>query len=140
MEGIAPPLQVCIELRMGLENGESVQTVLRRLAADSNVEMSDQIQDCLLRHEQGVNTPFKNVRSPYRKILLFFIMSGLSGQAILMNLRHLETELKMVGVREIDEHVARLPILLLLPLVFFQLPALLLLIFGPILIQILEGL
>lgn len=71
--------------------------------------------------------------SLYRRSLLQILERGLRGEAVYSVLLQLETELVEACQEEISNKVARLPFILLIPLLLFQFPAFLMLLFGPLL-------
>ncbi len=83
--------------------------------------------------------PDLQLSSDYQKSLLVCFEAGMNGQPIQVQLEQLTQEVEAASLLEIDAHIASLPLKALLPVFLFQFPAFLLLIFGPVLSQLLNG-
>lgn len=142
MEGLAPPLKCLIEIHAALQNGESVRTGINRYLASTpaHSDFAPDVRRFLFVWEQGgdFRAVIAKIRSPHRRALLDLIATALSGQPILGHLEELRSELIASADSEIREHLELLPIKMLMPLLFFQFPAFLLLLFGPLLNHLLE--
>ena len=75
----------------------------------------------------------------YSRTLISIFRDGLSGDPVMERLKELQTDLERQTELDIQAHVERLPMMMLLPLLLLQLPAFLLLLLGPITSQFLEG-
>ncbi len=80
------------------------------------------------------------IKSPHRRALLDLLAMALAGQPILQNLEELKREICEAVDIEIKNHIELLPVKMLIPLLFFQFPAFLILLFGPLLRSLLEEL
>lgn len=144
MEGLAPPLKCLIEIQTALQNGETVQKgVLRYLQSAALTEpFAMQLRAFLFAWEQGQDWRglITKARSSQRRILLEVIGNGLAGQPILAHLEELKGEIVDACDSDIRRHLELLPIYLLAPLLLFQFPAFLLLLFGPLLSKLLQEL
>ncbi len=140
MESIAPPLKLILALRSGLERGESVRSSAQKYIATEDDELSRLVATWMLLKNQGSPTDvlFASLKSPHRRAVLMMVERGLAGETIYPTLSRLEEEVIAATNSELEEFVALLPIKMLIPLLFFQFPAFLLLLFGPLLLQFLE--
>ncbi len=135
MENLAPPLELILELSHCLRRGQSVrQGLVSYLKSNSN-DFSMKLSLFLIRFDQGRSTEdiLSCFKSPYRQILFEIIHSGLKGQPIFESLENLKVEILQSMESEIEIFVKELPFKLLIPLMLFQLPALIVLIYIPIL-------
>ncbi len=148
MEGLAPPLKCLIEIQSALQNGEAIQRGLTRylqIAASnggSDEEFASLLRRFLFLWDQGQDwrSVIVQVKSPQRRALLELIATGLAGQPILSHLEELKSEIVDACDSEIRKHLELLPIYMLAPLLLFQFPAFLLLLFGPLLSRLLQEL
>lgn len=142
MEGLSPPLKCLIEVQTALRNGEVVRVGLTRYLESTRAqdEFAANLRRFLFAWEQGQNwrAAIAGVRSPHRRALLDLIATALSGQPIQAHLDELRVELVQATEVEISRHLELLPIKMLVPLLLFQFPAFLLLLFGPLLSRLLE--
>ncbi len=139
MENIAPPLELLMEVRFGLEKGLSLRKTLQ-----AYIEM--QPADSW-RQQIGLWLQFLEMGRPPQEILgqmtfvrrqcLEVIEMGLRGEPIYPQICALEEEVYETAKLEIEEFVAVLPIKSLVPLLFFQFPAFLALLIGPFLTSLL---
>lgn len=135
MEGVAPPLALLLKVRRAVEKGESVRSGVLSYVKNSQDDFVPIVAQWLALLQQGQETKecLNRVSSNYRRILLQVLERGLRGEAIYNVLLQLEIELVEACQEEITNKVARLPFLLLIPLLVFQFPAFLMLLFGPLL-------
>jgi hypothetical protein len=147
MDSLAPPLDLCIELRLALENGQSVFRAIKTVLHNGRNEMCVDLS-CLLAHaERGENSArsdgqektSKNYERLYRKALLEVIEGGLKGEPILAQLKELESELLKICQSDIDRFVSTLPLKAMVPLMLVQFPAFLLVMLGPIVNELIKG-
>ena len=95
----------------------------------------------MLRHDQRQETgKILSSLSPCRRTLLILLEKGLNGMPILSHLEDLEAEIIHSCEAEIEEHIQKLPLLLMIPIFFFLFPAYLILLFGPLLQSIVSQL
>ena len=147
MEGLAPPLKCLIEVQAALQNGETVQKGLTKYLGFASLSKERdpfalQLRRFLFAWDQGQDwrALIAELSSPQRKALLELIATGLAGQPILSHLEELKLELMEACQADIDHHLELLPIYMLAPLLLFQFPAFLLLLFGPLLARLLQEL
>ena len=137
MDGLAPPLKCLIHIQSSLQNGESVRTSLARYLQISDVSdaFGQTLRKFLFSWEQGHDwrVHLKSAGSSHRRALLEVLACGLSGQSVLPHLESLKDEMTSACDLEIADHLEMLPLKMLAPLLLFQFPAFLLLLFGPLL-------
>ncbi len=141
MEGLTPSLKCAIELSAGLQNGESARTGLTRyLAVCPADDFAGDVRRFLFCWDQGHDwrTVIIGIKSPHRRALLELAATGMSGQPISSHLKELQTEIENAADHQIREHLEMLPIRMLVPLLLFQFPAFLILLFGPLIRRLIE--
>lgn len=144
MEALAPPLALAIVVRSSIECGESVRFGIQKYIEGSSGEFSNQVRTWLVLFDQGAYEKqtliCENMNSAYRRAIMNVLLQGLKGSSIYKNLLEVEEEIKIAAERELSEFVSLLPLKLLLPLLFLQFPAYLILILSPLIRQYLESL
>lgn len=138
MEGVAPTLYLCLEVRAALEKGQALEAVVSSIALRMERDLSGQIQRLIsiYRHSGMTEAMKLPCESVYRQTLFNIIVSGLEGEPILDRVRDLEKEIRFACESDIERHVARVPLLVMIPIMLLQLPGFMLLLFGPILNQL----
>ncbi|MFP5518449.1 MAG: hypothetical protein ACLGGX_00975 [Bdellovibrionia bacterium] len=139
MEAIAPIMEMIWQVRFGLEEGVSIRASLTRLASD-DVEAKD-ITLFLSVFSQGMPLTdfYADLKSPQRQLFFKLMEKGLRGDSILKPLKELELETQKYCEEHVEWCLSVLPFKMLLPLFFLQLPAFLLVLFGPILFNLLHS-
>ena len=141
MEGLSPPLKCLIEIQAAIQNGESARIGASRylLTAPICDDFASAVRRFLFAWDQGQNwrAVITGVKSPHRRALLEVVGTALLGQPILSHLEELRIELIRVTEAEIQQHLEMLPLKMLMPLLLFQFPAFLILLFGPLLSKLL---
>jgi len=149
MENLNPTLQLILFLRLGLERGDSLRQLLQEFTHDrTGLESKDQRSFRLgvliwwteLEQRRSVPTMPHQLQLPARQNLLHLLTRGLRGESILPALNGLEQDVFEQCLEEMDHQMALLPLQALLPLLLLQFPALLLLLLGPLLSQVLSSL
>ena len=141
MVDLAPPLKAVLEIRLLIENGNSVAQSIKLYAKVHNDDLfAKELGRWLFA--QSTNSEYKNkiFNNFYRKRLLEILKAGLKGEAILQTLCDLEEELIFISHEFLEQHIQKLPLLCLLPLMLFQFPAFFLLLIGPLLLNLLSTL
>lgn len=134
MEDISPTIILLWEVKRALEKGESIQSgVNRYLAKKYNTAFSFQVEQWWIFQTNRRMEFNKSDIYMTRKYLFEILEVGLSGQAILETLKIYEKELIQSCEDEIQSHIARLPLILMIPLMGLIFPALMLLLIGPLL-------
>jgi hypothetical protein len=142
MDGLAPPLRLCLNLRYALENGGALYSAVKSQLIYLDESLRIDLSVVLAAHEQGraaTGSDFIS-KSEYRKALIEIIMAGLRGEPIVKQLRDIEDEIKAACEYDLEMFIARLPMKALVPLMLVQFPAFLILVLGPVLNQLIKGL
>jgi hypothetical protein len=143
MESLAPPLANLLHVRWEMENGVSFREAFRRcLRIADHDDFSNFLREWSVQkaHDQSTRQLSSRLLSPYRRALIDLFERGWDGEPVLEPLQELETEIHNACIDELDRFVATLPFRALIPLLFLQLPAYLLLLLGPIFSELLRGL
>lgn len=135
MEGLAPPLELLMSVKRAIEKGLSVKVGIVDYLKRSNGEFAVVVTRWfgLLQQGQDPQACRQVLSSIHRRTLLLVLERGLRGEPIYSMLLQLEEEMIEACHEEITNKIAKLPFLLLIPLLLFQFPAFLLLLFGPLL-------
>jgi hypothetical protein len=135
MEGVAPPLSLLLCVKRGLEKGQPAKVGILLYLKRHQGEFPEQVSRWLALLQQGKDTHglIKEISSPHRQVILQLLERGLRGEAIYNVLLTLEEEVIEACQEEMSTKLAKLPFILLVPLLLFQFPAFLLLLFGPLL-------
>lgn len=141
MEVLSPHLKLVMSLRQSLESGDSVRSAIRDYLSKNSDEVAKNMSVWLAQIEHSQNSFMKSDQSSngIREDIFQLIFRGLQGQSILPQLILLEEELCEAAKLEIEALSTILPLKALIPLLLFQFPALLLLLFGPLLRQMLSS-
>jgi len=142
MEYIAPQLQCIMDLQAQMKAGDSVKLSLHRYIDRHEGPFSEGLKLWLLKNgsfKDGLENPFSK-SGFYTKSLIGLISKGLEGEPILKNLNELEQELRQACKGQVDQYMERLSLLSLVPLLVFQFPAFMLLLFGPVFKDLMEKL
>lgn len=137
MEGLAPPLACLIEIQVSIRNGETIRSGIQRYvqSAPAPNELALQMRQLLTSWDRGLSHQaiLKQAKSHYRRALIEICVAGLAGQSVMPMLEELRVEIEDACEMEIRHHLDVMPIKMLVPLLIFQFPAYLLLLFGPLL-------
>ena len=134
MENISPALILLWDIKRALEKGQSVSLGMKFFL---NRKIDDiffnQVDQWWLAQNNTLSAFNKSELAPTRKHLLEILEMGLKGQSILEFLKVYEQELILGCEDEIQVHLARLPLILMFPLMGLIFPALMILLIGPLL-------
>lgn len=135
MDHIAPPLQLIAYVKRSIEVGSSVRTGVLHFVRSNRTHFAKDVSKWLAHLDQGIETSTVLLaqKSQHRRSLLELLERGLRGESIYVYLCQLELETIEACQDEISRKLAKLPFLLLAPLLLLQFPAFLLLLFGPLL-------
>ena len=138
---LAPPLQAVLEIRLLIENGNSVSQSIR-LYSQRNTKDSLAKELGSWLFSQSAGKKYENIifNTFYRKRLLEILICGLNGTAILPALSDLEDDLIFIANEDLEQHIQKLPLISLIPLMLFEFPAFFLLLTGPLLLNLLQAL
>ena len=138
---LAPPLQAVLEIRLLVENGNSVSQAIRLYSQRNETEdFAKELGVWLLAQSAGKKYENKIFNTFYRKRLLEILNQGLKGSAILTALSDLEEDLIFISNENLEQHIQKLPLISLIPLMLFEFPAFFLLLAGPLLLNLLSAL
>ena len=141
MVDLAPPLKAVLEIRLLIENGNSVAQSIKLYAkANSEDLFAKELGVWLFAQSTGRQYENKIFNTFYRKRLLEVLSSGLKGEPILKALCSLEEDLIFISQEFLEEHIQKLPLMALFPLMLFQFPSFFLLLIGPLLLNLLSAL
>jgi hypothetical protein len=144
MEGLSPSLKCLIDVQAAIANGETARTGVNRYVGgtEADPDFANVLRNFLFSFDQGRDWRLDvgKQKSPYRRALIEAIACGMSGQSISAHLQCLREEVESASEMEIREHIELLPLKMLIPLLLFQFPAFLLLLFGPLLRHLIEEL
>ncbi len=141
MEPIAAPLHLVTYLLKAIETSQSLENTIRNYLQTENTDICTQLKSFYAKWQAKElnNLEFIPSRLHYRRALFEVLLMGLNGRTIYPMLKSLEEEIVVACEQEIHSQAAKLPFLLLLPLLLLQTPAFLILLFGPILQQLQEA-
>jgi hypothetical protein len=135
MEGLAPPLALLLAVKRTLEKGHPTKQGIHLYLKRHQGEFVAVVTLWLALIQQGKETQglISGISSQHRQVLLQVLERGLRGEAIYNVVLTLEEEILEACHEELTNKLARLPFILLIPLLLFQFPAFLLILFGPLL-------
>ncbi len=141
MESMNPALLLLLTVKRHLERSQSVKIGITEYLRTEETLFRDDVATWFNLWQQGLETEsvLKKQSSIYRNILLQTLERGLKGEPIYNFLVELEIEIIKACEHSLSQSLGRLPFILLVPLLLFQLPAFLILLFGPILSRFLEA-
>ena len=140
MEGVSPTLQLLLICKRYLSAQRSLREAIYIFIQENKSPFAQDVEKWLIFLEQGrsLDREKHSHSNIYRQQLLDILAKGLKGHSILPVLEQFEEEIVEKSFHEVEEFAARLPFQMLIPLLFFQFPAFIMLILGPILKKFLE--
>jgi hypothetical protein len=141
MEGLAPPLKLVLVLRNGIESGDSIRISVQKYLLSEDDDFARLVATWLARrdHGQSLGNALHELKSPFRQSAMLLLECGLKGESIYQQVLQLEEEILEASTSELDTFISVLPIKMLIPLLLLQFPAFLLVLFGPLLEQLLKS-
>lgn len=143
MEALAPPFEALVQFRFALETGQSVRVAVGKYAA-SGTDFSQLLSRVVSQFDRGDKLSLamadSQSLSAHRKAVIDLLWLALQGQPILERVQLLLEEVEAAAKDELESYIRVLPYKLLAPLFLFQVPAFLLLLLGPITLQLLKSL
>ena len=137
MEGLAPTLQLCLEVRMLVERGESIYVGINKILPDLQPKLRSEIMRIILQFDQGGEVQLNCLPiSAYRRELYRIILAGFAGEPVALRLKEIEIEIQSACELEMDEFLSALPMRAMMPVLLIQFPAFLILMFGPVVQEI----
>ncbi len=142
MEDLAPPLVLIAFIKKSIEGGTSIREGIFSYLSEINDPFSLQVRSWVLDMDREKDTTaiLGEIKSTKRRGLLKLLERGLKKEAIYNQLLLLEQETIQACHAEIEETLIKLPYIMMIPILFFQFPALLLLILGPLIQNFIESL
>lgn len=141
MVSLAPPLQAVLEIRLYIENGKSVSQAIKTYVQSALEDpFAKELGLWLFAEETGGSFNIKSLKSIHRKHLLDILKRGLKGEPVLEILEDYEKDLIEICKEDLEKHLQKLPFIALIPLLLFEFPALLILLVGPLLLNLLSAL
>lgn len=140
MENISPTLTLLLEVRAALDSGYSVRTGIINFLQKPKTSLHPFISKWFsaIDHHQNIFALYKDLH-PCRRALFLVLERGLAGTAIQNHLIELEKEIVLSCEAEMNEQISKLPIKMLIPVLFLMFPAYLILLFGPFLQMFLQN-
>ncbi len=137
MVSLAPPLKAVLEIRLTIENGLSVTESLRSFSKKNPDDLfAKELGHWLFKKETGQKWDSHFFKPPYRKHLIDILNRGLAGEPILENLQDLEKDLTIAANEDLEKHLQKLPFITLIPLMLLEFPAFILLLLGPLVLDL----
>lgn len=143
MEDLAPPLELLMSVKSSIEKGKSIQDGIKRyLSVPGDPIFVRSVRQWYMLTERQMPTQelVGAISSIYRRQVLQLLEKGIKKEPIYNQILILEHEIYQACEREIQEKLIKLPYLVMIPVLFFQFPALLAVIFGPLLQNFIESL
>ena len=139
MVSLAPPLQAVLEIRLHIESGLSVSRAVKTyIQASPEDSFAKELGLWLFAEETGGTFNTQNLKSLYRKHLLDILKRGLKGEPVLEILEEYEKDLVEISKEDLEKHLQKLPFISLIPLLLFEFPALLIILIGPLFLNLLS--
>lgn len=135
-------LVICVEAGLGLE--QSLDRVSRDIAIANPVisqALSNAVAEMrvLPQMRDALDNLARNTGLPAIKSVVTTLIQGIQyGTPLSQSLRILSAEMRAKNLIALEERAARLPVLLMIPVILFILPSLFLVIGGPVAIQVMH--
>lgn len=135
-------LVICVEAGLGLE--QSLDRVSRDIAIANPViatALANAVAEMrvLPQMRDALDNLAKNTGLPAIKSVVTTLIQGIQyGTPLSQSLRILSAEMRAKNLIALEERAARLPVLLMIPVILFILPSLFLVIGGPVAIQVIH--
>ena len=138
MEHLAPPYQFILDLLYELESGGTARSAVKKYTLHFQNDFCLMLKHWLRLQEFGelvIAEP--TFKSSYQKAIWDLLMLSQQGVSLVAPVKELEKELRFVCEEQLEQHLATLPYKLMIPLLFLQFPALMVILLGPLLAQLL---
>ncbi len=136
-------IELILTVKYSVELGQSIREGVRNfLRSTSENKFRELVILWLASYEAGVPTQkmIEKISNTTHRHLIMILERGLAGEPIMNFLIQLEKETYEQSQIEIDKFLLTLPIKALLPLVLFVFPSVMILILGPILVNLAQAL
>ena len=141
MDTLAPPLKALLNIKLQIQAGTSTrESIYKYIKENTGCSFARDLSDWIFQIESGGRPSLDHFQKTYRKMLIEILTRGLEGDQILKSLSALEEEMITASQIDMDRQIQKLPLLTMIPLLFLQLPAFLILVFGPLLMKIIHQL
>ena len=141
MDSLAPPLKALLQIKLKIQTGISVRESIREYIQETPAcELTKDIAAWFFQMEAGQEASLQPFQRTYRKMLIEILTRGLQGEPILKSMEALEEEMIEASITDMENQLQKLPLMTMIPLLCLQLPAFLLLVFGPLLLRLLQQL
>lgn len=142
MENIEPTLRLIRVVSAAMDSGDSVRIGISQYLQLPMDALAKKVQCWFHLIERGCETEvyLNQIENVHHQVTLRLLERGLRGESIYSHLCLLGDEVQDQNLAEIEVFLAKLPIRMLLPLVFCLFPAFLLLLLGPLLLRVVAGL
>lgn len=122
MEALAPALELILEVRFGIEKGESLKRTLTNFARHESINpWRTTVALWLQLQESGRSTEsILSICSFSERRVLELLEQGLKGESVFAQVCGLEEELFEASKMEMEEFVSTLSVKALVPLLFFS--------------------
>lgn len=138
MEHLAPPYQFTLDLLYELESGGTARSAVKKYTTHFQNEFCLLLRHWLRVQEFGELVIAEPIfKSSYQKAIWDLLVLSQQGVSLIIPVRELELELRFVCEEQLEQHLATLPYKLMIPLLFLQFPALMVILLGPLLAQLL---
>ena len=138
MDALTPPLQALLNIKLKIRTGTSIRESIKEHCQETpHCEFSKDLALWLFYKESNQNQKVQFTHT-YRKLLVETLERGLSGEPILDSLDVLEEEVIHASHHDLEKQLQKLPFIVFIPLFLLQIPALLLLVFYPLLSRLLN--
>lgn len=138
MAHIVPSISFVKHLKSQLQAGKSLSFALEAFLERNNNSFGRDLQKWWLLKKHGQHFQVEN-RSPFQQSLFKIMDEGLKGAPVYEFLENLELEMEEEFERQWKLYLEKLPMILSIPLLFLFFPAYVVLLFGPLLNQFLQG-
>lgn len=138
LEYIAPPLHFLCFLYLRLQSGVAIRTSMYEYIGTVKSDFSDEIREFLRQWESHSSLQLSRFKTtPVRSAIFQVLDRGLAGQPISEAIEELLLEVKEISSDVVERQTKRLAFISLIPLLFLQFPALMLIAVVPLLWEVL---
>lgn len=134
MERLTPPLLIILrELRWKMTGGSSFRTSILNITENSNSALGRRVHELIILRQQRGSLDFVPFSNPHQRAFWDLAVRSLDGHPILEPLANLESDVEAAALHDLDVHLTTLPFKALVPLLFCQFPAFVILLLWPLL-------
>jgi hypothetical protein len=140
VEGLAPVLDLLLQVKFQLESGEPIRTGIRAFLSVNKSDFSNIVRLWFQNIEsKTVEMDLKDT-TLHQRSLLHLLEKGINGASVHNQLIELEGEILLACKHQLEAFVTLLPLKSMLPILLLLFPSFLILLIGPILIQLVSSL